>query len=208
MSNEQRTEEWFTARLGKVTASRVNDVMAKTKTGYSASRDSYMTQLVLERITQTKAEGFTSQAMQWGVEQEPFARAAYEAAQGVMVEEVGFIPHPTIDMAGASPDGLVGDDGMVEIKCPDSKGMLETLLTQKVPAKYFAQMQFQMACTGRKFNDYCVFDPRMPPKAQLFVTRIPRDNAFITEMEAEIVKFLAEVDSQVQQLNQYIESQP
>ena len=85
MSNEQRTEEWFTARLGKVTASRVNDVMAKTKTGYSASRDSYMTQLVLERITQSKAEGFTSQAMQWGVEQEPFARAAYEAAQGVMV---------------------------------------------------------------------------------------------------------------------------
>ena len=205
---EQRTEEWFTARLGKVTASRVNDVMAKTKTGYSASRDSYMTQLVLERITQTKAESYTSAAMMHGVEQEPFARAAYEAAQGVMVEEVGFIPHPTIDMAGASPDGLVGDDGLVEVKCPESKGMLETLLTKKVPAKYFAQMQFQLSCTGRQWADYVVFDPRMPPKAQLFVTRIPRDNEFITEMEAEIVKFLAEVDSQVQQLNQYIESQP
>ena len=204
---EQRTEEWFTARLGKVTASRVNDVMAKTKTGYSASRDSYMTQLVLERITQTKAESYTSAAMMHGVEQEPFARAAYEAAQGVMVEEVGFIPHPTIDMAGASPDGLVGDDGLVEVKCPESKGMLETLLTKKVPAKYFAQMQFQLSCTGRQWADYVVFDPRMPPKAQLFVTRIPRDNEFITEMEAEIVKFLAEVDFQVQQLNQYIESQ-
>jgi len=206
MSDEQRTEEWFTARLGKVTASRVNDVMAKTKTGYSASRDSYMTQLVLERITQTKAEGFTSQAMQWGIEQEPFARAAYEAAQGVMVEEVGFMPHPTIDMAGASPDGLVGDDGMVEIKCPESKGMLETLLTQKVPAKYFAQMQFQMACTGRKWTDYVVFDPRMPAKAQLFVKRVDRDDKYIAEIEAEIVKFLAEVASQVQQLNKYIES--
>ena len=205
---KQGSDAWQSARCGKVTASRVNDVMAKTKTGYSASRDSYMTQLVLERITQSKAESYISAAMMHGVEQEPFARAAYEAAQGVMVEEVGFMPHPTIDMAGASPDGLVGDDGMVEIKCPDSKGMLETLLTQKVPAKYFAQMQFQMACTGRKFNDYCVFDPRMPAKAQLFVTRILRDNAFITEMEAEIVKFLAEVDSQVQQLNQYIESQP
>jgi predicted phage-related endonuclease len=146
--------------------------------------------------------------MQWGVEQEPFARAAYEAAQGVMVEEVGFIPHPTIDMAGASPDALVGDDGVVEVKCPESKGMLETLLTKKVPAKYFAQMQFQLSCTGRQWADYVVFDPRMPPKAQLFVTRIQRDNAFITEMEAEIVKFLAEVDSQVQQLIQYIQSQP
>jgi putative phage-type endonuclease len=208
MEIEQRTEEWFAARLGKVTASRVADVMAKTKTGYSASRDSYMTQLVLERITQTKAESYSSAAMMHGVEQEPFARAAYEAAQGVMVEEVGFIPHPTIDMAGASPDGLVGDDGMVEIKCPESKGMLETLLTQKVPAKYFAQMQFQMACTGRKFNDYCVFDPRMPAKAQLFVKRVDRDDAYIAEIEAEIVKFLAEVQSQVNQLNQYIESKP
>jgi len=208
MSDEQRIEEWFTARLGKVTASRVNDVMAKTKTGYSASRDSYMTQLVLERITQTKAEGFTSQAMQWGVEQEIYALAAYQAHCGWDTDAVGFVPHPTIEMAGASPDALVGDDGVVEVKCPESKGMLETLLTKKVPAKYFAQMQFQLSCTGRQWADYVVFDPRMPPKAQLFVTRIPRDNAFITEMEAEIVKFLAEVDSQVQLLNNYIESQP
>jgi len=206
MSDEQRTEEWFAARLGKVTASRVNDVMAKTKTGYSASRDSYMTQLVLERITQTKAEGFTSQAMQWGVEQEPFARAAYEAAQGVMVEEVGFVPHPTIEWAGASPDGLVGDDGLVEIKCPNTATMIETLLSQKVPGKYFTQMQFQLACTGRKWCDYVVFDPRMPAKAQLFVKRVDRDDAYIAEIEAEIVKFLAEVQSQVNQLNQYIES--
>ena len=205
---DQGSEEWFTIRIGKVTASRVADVIAKTKTGYSATRDNYMAQLVCERLTGQKGESFSNAAMQHGTDTEPLARAAYEALQDVLVDEVGFVPHPSIIMAGASPDGLVEDDGMVEIKCPESKGMLETLLTQKVPAKYFAQMQFQMACTGRKFNDYCVFDPRMPPKAQLFVTRIPRDNAFITEMEAEIVKFLAEVNSQVQQLNQYIESQP
>lgn len=203
---EQKTDEWFTARLGKVTASRVADVMAKTKTGYSASRENYMAQLVVERLTQTKAESFTNAAMQWGTDQEPFARAAYEAAQGVMVEEVGFMSHPDIEMAGASPDGLVGDDGMVEIKCPNTAGMIEALLTQKVPAKYFAQMQMQMACAGRQWCDYVVFDPRMPVKAQLFVKRVPRDDVFIKEMETEIVKFLSEVDAQVQQLNQIIES--
>jgi len=203
---EQRTEEWFSQRLGKVTASRVADVMAKTKTGYSASRENYMAQLVVERLTQTKAESFTNAAMQWGTDQEPFARAAYEAAQGVMVEEVGFMSHPDIEMAGASPDGLVGDDGMVEIKCPNTAGMIEALLTQKVPAKYFAQMQMQIACAGRQWCDYVVFDPRMPVKAQLFVKRVPRDDVFIKEMETEIVKFLSEVDAQVQQLNQIIES--
>lgn len=203
---EQRTDEWFAQRLGKVTASRVADVMAKTKTGYSASRENYMAQLVVERLTQTKAESFTNAAMQWGTDQEPFARAAYEAAQGVMVEEVGFMSHPTIEMAGASPDGLVGEDGMVEIKCPNTAGMIEALLTQKVPAKYFAQMQLQMACAGRQWCDYVVFDPRMPAKAQLFVKRVPRDNDFIKEMETEIVKFLSEVNAQVQQLNRIIES--
>ena len=149
--DEQRTDDWFAARLGKVTASRVADVIAKTKTGYSASRENYMAQLVVERLTQTKADSYTNSAMQWGTDQEPFARAAYEAAQGVMVEEVGFIPHPTIEWAGASPDGLVGDDGLVEIKCPNTASMIEVLLTQKVPQKYFTQMQFQMACTGRQF---------------------------------------------------------
>lgn len=202
---EQRTDDWFAVRLGKVTASRVADLMAKTKTGYSTSRENYLSQLVLERITGTKAESFNNAAMQWGTEQEPFARAAYEAAQDVMVEEQGFAPHPTIEMAGASPDGLVGDDGLVEIKCPNTSTMIETLLTEKVPAKYLAQMQFQMACTGRKWCDYVVFDPRMPAKAQLFIKRVNRDDKFIAEMEAEIVKFLAEVQSQVEKLNAIIE---
>lgn len=204
----QGSNDWFQIRMGKVTASRVADVIAKTKTGYSASRENYMAQLVVERLTQTKAESYTNAAMQWGTDQEPFARAAYEAAQGVMVEEVGFVPHPMIEWAGASPDGLVGDDGCVEIKCPNTLTMIETLLSQKVPGKYFTQMQFQLACTGRKWCDYVSFDPRMPAKAQMFVRRVDRDDEYIAEIEAEIVKFLAEVQSQVNQLNQYIESKP
>ncbi len=201
---EQRTDEWFAARLGKVTASKVADVMARTKTGYSASRENYMAQLVVEQITGTRQESFTNSAMQWGTDQEPFARGAYEAATGNMVEEVGFVNHPAIEMAGASPDGLVGDDGCVEIKCPNTATMIETLLTGTIPQKYFAQMQFQMACTGRAWCDYVVFDPRMPAKAQLFIKRVPRDDTFIADMEAEIKKFLAETAVKVDQLKQII----
>ena len=202
----QGSTEWFYQRMGKVTASRVADVIAKTKTGYSTSRDNYMAQLVCERMTGKPAESFSNSAMQWGTDTEPFARAAYEATQGVMVEEVGFVRHPTIEWAGASPDGLVGDDGCVEIKCPNTLTMIETLLSQKVPGKYITQMQFQMACTGRKWCDYVSFDPRMPAKAQMFVRRVDRDDEYIAEIEAEIVKFLAEVESQVQKLNAIIES--
>jgi putative phage-type endonuclease len=202
---DQRTEEWFAARLGKVTASRVADVLARTKTGYSASRANYLTQLVLERITGTKSEGFTSASMQWGIDQEPFARAAYEAHHGVLVDEVGFIPHPTIEASGASPDGLVGADGMVEIKCPDSKTALECWLSaDPVESKYFTQMQWQMACAGRFWCDYVVFDPRMPAKAQLFVYRVERDDQWIKETEVEIKKFLDEVDAKVAALRKII----
>ena len=202
---EQGTDSWFTARLGKVTASRVADLMAKTKSGYSTSRDNYMAQLVCERLTQTKGDSFTNAAMEWGTTQEPFARAAYEAKTGEMVEEVGFVPHPKIEWAGASPDGLVGLFGLVEIKCPNTATMIDTLLTGKVPSKYNTQMQFQMACTERDWCDYVVFDPRMPAKAQLFIKRVERDNVFIKDMEAEIVNFLAEVNVQIQQLNAIIE---
>lgn len=197
---DQRSPEWFAQRNGKVTASRVSDVIAKTKTGYSASRENYMAQLVVERITGQVAESYTNASMQWGTDQEPFARAAYEAAQGVMVEEVGFIPHPTISMSGASPDGLVGDDGCVEIKCPNTAQMIDALLTQSVPHKYLVQIQWQLACTGRAWADYVVFDPRMPKKAQLFVKRVERDQKLIDELESEIKKFLAEVDEKVSKL--------
>ena len=202
---EQRTDDWFAARLGKVTASALYKVLAKTKTGYGADRGNYMTQLVLERITGQKAESYTTAAMQWGIDQEPFARAAYEAKTGVLVEEVGFVPHPTIEAAGASPDGLVGDDGMVEIKCPDSKTALECWLSENpVEGKYFAQMQWQMRCADRAWCDYVVFDPRMPAKAQLFVTRVMRDDKWLADTEAEVVKFLAEVDAKVAALKKII----
>ena len=173
---EQRSDAWFAARIGKVTASRVADVLAKTKTGYSATRDNYMAQLVCERLTGEKGESFTNAAMQHGTDTEPLARAAYESLKDVLVDEVGFVPHPSIIMAGASPDGLVGDDGLLEIKCPNTATHIETLLSQTVPSKYNTQMQFQMACTDRSWCDFVSFDNRLPQELQLFVKRVPRDN--------------------------------
>ena len=200
---DQGTEEWFSVRLGKVTASRAADVM--TKKG-SAARANLSAQLVLERLTNTKGESFSSAAMQWGVDQEPFARAAYEAHSGVWVDTVGFVQHPTIERAGASPDGLVGHDGLVEIKCPNTATMIETLLTGKVPSNYATQMQMQMACTGRAWCDYAVFDSRMPVKAQLFVKRVQRDQKFIDDLNKEIIAFLSEVEISYQFLINFIES--
>jgi putative phage-type endonuclease len=197
---DQGTEEWFTIRIGKVTASRVADVIAKTKTGYSASRDNYMAQLVCERLTGQKGESFSNAAMQHGTDTEPLARAAYEALHDVLVDEVGFVPHPSIEMAGASPDGLVGDDGLLEIKCPNTATHIETLLSQSVPGKYNTQMQFQMACTGRQWCDFVSFDNRLPTELQLFVKRVPRDEVFIRLIEAEIVQFLAELDDKINKL--------
>lgn len=202
---EQRTDDWFAARLGKVTASSLHKVLARTKTGYGADRANYLTQLVLERVTNSKAEGYINAEMQWGIDQEPFARAAYEAHTGVLVDEIGFMPHPTIEMSGASPDGLVGDSGMVEIKCPSSKTALECWLSDNpVENKYFAQMQWQMACAGRDWCDYVVFDPRMPQKAQLFIYRVNRADEWLAEAEKEVVKFLAEVDAKVAALRKII----
>jgi len=200
---QQGTDEWFAARLGKVTASRAADVM--TKKG-SAARANLSAQLVLERLTNTKGESFSSTAMQWGVDQEPFARAAYEARSGVWVDTVGFVQHPTIERAGASPDGLVGHDGLVEIKCPNTATMIDTLLTGKVPGNYATQMQMQMACTGRAWCDYAVFDSRMPVKAQLFVKRVQRDQKYIDDLNKEIIAFLADVEISYQFLINFIES--
>lgn len=199
---EQGSEAWFAQRLGKVTASRVADVIAKTKTGYSTSRDNYMAQLVCERMTNTVAESFTNTAMAWGTETEPLARAAYEAYADVLVDEVAMITHPTIEASGASPDGLVGDDGMLEIKCPNTATHIDTLLSQSVPGKYNTQMQWQMACTGRQWCDFVSFDSRLPTELQLFVKRVPRDNAYIAMLEEEVQKFLVELDGKIKKLNE------
>lgn len=202
---EQRTEEWFSARLGKVTASRVADVVAKTKSGYSASRANYMAQLVVERMTNKQAESYSNAAMEWGTEQEPLARAAYEAEVDVLVEEVGMIDHPTVEMSGASPDGLVGDDGLVEIKCPTTTTHIDTLMGEQAPKKYYDQMQWQMACTGRKWCDFVSFDPRMPEGLQLFVKRVERDDEYIAMLESEVATFLQEVSDKVNKLKSLME---
>lgn len=196
----QGTDAWFAQRLGKVTASRISDIIAKTKTGVAASRGNYLAQLVAERLTGQTADSFKSGAMQHGTETEPQARMAYEAETGLMVSEVAMIEHPTIAMSGASPDGLVGEDGLVEIKCPNTSTHIATLLADKAPSGYIPQMQWQMACTGRQWVDFVSFDPRMPEDMQLFIKRVPRDNALIAEYEAEAIKFLAEVQDTVDKL--------
>ena len=196
----QGTDAWFASRLGKVTASRVADVIAKTKSGYSASRDNYMAQLICERLTGQKGESFTNTAMQWGTDTEPLARSAYEALNGLLVEEVGFVPHPKIEMAGASPDGLVGTEGMLEIKCPQSNTAIETLLNDKVPTKYIPQIQWQLRCCERKWVDFVSYDPRLPQDLQLFVERVEFDAPYVAMLEEEVIKFLAELDDKVNKL--------
>ena len=196
---EQRTEEWFAARCGKVTASRVADVIAKTKTGYSASRANYLADLVVERLTGKPAATFSNAAMEWGTEQEPAARAAYSAKTGILVEEVGFIDHPTVAMSGASPDGFA-EEGLVEIKCPNTSTMLEWILDGKVPSKHIPQLQWQMACTGRPWCDFVSYDPRLPERLQLLIVRVPRDDEYIAMLETEVTKFLAELDDKINQL--------
>jgi putative phage-type endonuclease len=196
---EQRSPEWFAQRAGKVTASSVYKVMAKTKTGYSADRENYQAQLVVERMTGQPAKSYSNAAMEWGVEQESNARAAYEAHMGKLVQEVGFIPHPTIPMCGASPDGVVGD-GLIEIKCPETATMIELQLSNKIPDKYLKQMQLQMRCADKQWCHFVVYDPRMPERLQLLILHVDRDEKLIGEMEAEIVKFLAEVDEKVKKL--------
>jgi putative phage-type endonuclease len=197
---EQRSAEWFAARLGKVTASRVADIIAKTKSGYSASRANYMAELVCERLTGMQGESFSSAAMVWGTNTEPMARSAYESRMAELVEETGFVLHPTISMAGASPDGLIGDDGLVEIKCPNTATHIDTLLSEGAPSKYMTQMQWQMACTGRKWCDFVSFDPRMPEEMQMFVIRVERNDDVITELEREVEKFLVELEYKITQL--------
>jgi putative phage-type endonuclease len=199
---EQGTPEWFAARLGNVTASRVADVIAKTKSGYSASRENYMAQLICERMTNTVAESYSNAAMQWGTETEPLARAAYESFADVLVDEVGYIPHPIIERAGASPDGLVGLDGQIEIKCPNTATHIDTLISDQVPTKYFTQMQWQMACTRRAWCDFVSFDPRLPNGLQLFVKRVEYDAEYAEMLAVEVVKFLAELDAKISKLNE------
>lgn len=197
---EQRTDDWFAQRCGKVTASRIADVMAKTKTGYGAGRANYMADLVAERLTGVPKPGFSNAAMQWGTDTEPQARAMYELQTGREVVEVGFIPHPTIENTGASPDGLVGDDGLVEIKCPNTATHITTLRGASIYLKYVLQMHWQMICTGRTWCDFVSFDPRLPYEMQMHVQRVDLDTDLAAEITREVEKFLAELQETIDDL--------
>lgn len=199
---EQGTVEWHLQRLGKVTASRIADVLSKGKSGESASRKNYRTELLVQRLTGQPGESFTSAAMEWGTQTEPMARIAYEAEMGRFVNQVAFLDHPTIANYGCSPDGLVDKDGLIEIKCPNSSTHIDYLLDDKPPAKYVPQMQCQMAVTGRQWCDFVSFDPRLPDDLRLFVVRLERDQEYIEAMEAEVQKFLSEVDEMFTKLKE------
>lgn len=191
---EQGTPEWHQQRLGKVTASRIADVMARTKSGYGAGRANYMAELLVERLNGQATEGFTNAAMQWGTEQEPHARAEYEFITLQDVETVGFIDHPSVAMTGASPDGLIGSDGLVEIKCPTSKTHIEFLETEKIADRYIKQMHWQMICTGRGWCDFVSYDPRIQiPEMRIAMQRVELDPDLASEITAEVEKFLDEL---------------
>ena len=197
VSVQQGTPEWHQLRLGKVTASRVADILAKTKTGPSASRNNYLIELALQRVTKTIEESYTNSAMEWGTQTEPQARVAYEVKTNNFVDQVAFIDHPSITGFGCSPDGLVGTDGLIEIKCPNSATHWSYIKANEPPTKYFIQMQAQMSVTGAKWCDFVSFDPRMPERSQLLIVNVPRDDEFIGNMEAEIKQFLDEVQTEV-----------
>jgi putative phage-type endonuclease len=197
----QGSDAWKALRCGLVTASRVADIVAKTKTGVSAMRANYLAQLICERLTGVVADSYTSPAMANGTETEPEARSAYEFYESVTVEEVSFVIHPTINNAGASPDGLVSTGGLVEIKCPQPAAHLETLIGQSVPGKYVTQIMWQLSCTGRPWCDYVSYNPTFPENMRLFVKRVERDPARIKELEGEVAAFLLELAVKLSQLN-------
>lgn len=197
----QGTEGWRLARMGKVGASSIADLTAKTKSGFSTSRANLMARMISEILTGVPAEGYTNAAMQWGVETEPLARSAYVFRYDVEVQEVGWIPHPTIAGAGCSPDGLVGDDGLVEFKAPLTATHLDTLICEEFDRKYILQVQWQMATTGRKWADLCSFDPRLPERMRMFVQRVNRDDALIAQLTKDVTEFLSEMDGKIAVLN-------
>jgi hypothetical protein len=194
----QGSQEWLQARCGKVTASRVHDIVATTKSGgYTAGRKNYLAELVTERLTGVPAPSYQSPAMLWGIECEHKARFAYALDHGVEVEEVGFVPHPRITDAGCSPDGLLRTNGLLEIKCPNTATMIEVLLGAKTDPGYINQMQFQLACTGRQWCDLVTYDPRLPAPMQMHVTHFERDDKAIAELELEVQQFLIDLDATV-----------
>ena len=197
MTIEQGSDAWHQLRLGKVTASRVADILAKTKTGASASRQNYLIELALQRVTGNIEPTYSNEAMLRGTQEEPLARIAYEVKTNTFVDQVAFVDHPTIKWFGCSPDGTIDTNGLVEIKNPNSSTHWATIKADEIPSKYYIQMMAQLSCTGREWNDYVSFDSRMPERSQLYIKRLYRDDKYIAMMEKEIEQFLIEVEQEV-----------
>lgn len=199
---EQGSDEWRQARCGRITASRIADVMATLKSGKpAAGRKNYVSELVAERLTgEPQDNGYTNSAMEWGIQTESEAREAYARKTLAIVEETGMVIHPDMDFAGASPDGLVGD-GLCEIKCPKTSTHIDTILSKKIPKKYILQMQWQMSCTGAEWCDFVSYDPRLPEPHNLWIKRVERDEKLIKEIEAEVKLVDAEVKEIIETLN-------
>lgn len=198
MRAEQGSPAWFMDRLGCLTASRMVDAKAGKET---ASRRNYIAQLVAERLTGTVAESFSNAAIEWGTSHEPLARAEYEILTDQFVDQDGFIKHPAIEWCGASCDGFVGNDGLVEIKAPNTATHIDYLLGQKPPAKYIPQMALQLACTGRQWCDFVSYDPRLPEEHRLFVVRYTPEPSYLETIDKEARAFLAEVAETIDRLN-------
>lgn len=197
---EQGSDLWHQLRLGHVTASGIADLMAKTKTGESESRRKYKVRLVAERLTRKAQESYSNAAMEWGVENEQYAAMAYEVNQEVLLDKTGFWLHPLIQWVGVSPDRLAGENGLVEIKCPNTTTHIDYLIDDVVPAKYYKQVQCQLWVTGREWCDFVSYDPRLPAENQLFIKRAYPDEVFIKEMKSEVLRFLDEVEQLINQL--------
>lgn len=193
----QGSPEWDAARLGKITASKISDVLAG---GKGITRQKYMDELIVERLTGHPTEGYTSAAMERGKEVEALARVAYVFYKDAEIELVGFVDHPKLKMCGASPDGLIGDDGLVEFKCPDTSTLIAARLGKNPPKTYRDQMQFQMACTEKLWCDLVFFDPRMPENLALFTRRFARDDEYIRDMELAIDAFQGELKARLVRL--------
>lgn len=200
---EQGSDEWKQARLGHVTASNMSEVMSKGKgTAEAVGRYKYKVRLVAERLTMTAGESYTNAAMQWGIEQEQFACIAYEAQKETFVDKIGFVLHPDIKWLGVSPDRIVGNEGLIEVKCPNTTTHLDYLFDGKVPAEYYKQIQCQLWVTGRQWCDFVSYDPRLPKRNQLLIVRTERDEKLIAEMKTETEKFLVEVETLIIKLGE------
>lgn len=202
----QGSADWFAARCGRITASRIGEATRRLKKGgWGAERAAVMAELVAERLTGETAHHYVSPVMAWGSQQQAAAAIAYEFETGCAVAEAGYVQHPTIEDSGASPDGYVGDDGLIEIKCPTTQTHIATLDAQEVPPEHLPQILWQMACTGRQWCDFVSYDPRLPAHLQLFVKRVDRDDAIIAEFETDVRQFLVELAAKVERLHSLYE---